>query len=183
MLAADEPCPEDHRFLRGLRWARAPYRFRGTGGALVRAFKLRADLAAGGRLARAMAAVLGRELEGVWRRALLVPVPLHPQKRRTRGFDQAAWLADQVGRRLGLSARPGILARVRATLPQGDPRVTSRERNVAAAFELQKPRAIAGAAVILLDDVCTSGATARACASVLRAGGAGDVALVTACQS
>lgn len=75
------------------------------------------------------------------------------------------------------------LQRVRATLPQGDPRVGSRERNIAQAFSVCSRRGLGGARVVLVDDVFTSGATARACARLLREAGAREVALVTACKS
>jgi predicted amidophosphoribosyltransferase len=88
-----------------------------------------------------------------------------------------------VAARAGLTVEANVLVRRRATLPQGDPRVTSRIRNVEGVFELTRPRRVRGRLVLLLDDVCTSGATARACAAVLRRGGARAVALLTACRA
>ncbi|MFY9345342.1 MAG: hypothetical protein WAT39_22820 [Planctomycetota bacterium] len=118
-----------------------------------------------------------------WRRAVLVPVPLHPARRRRRGFDQTAWLATGLGERLGLEVRLGALARTRPTLPQGDPRVQSRAANVEGAFAVGRPGGVAGRHLILVDDVFTSGATARACAGVLREAGGVAVAVLTACRS
>lgn len=185
-----EPCPggvrcgRDHAMLRGIRWARAPYGYAGTGGALVRRLKLDGDFAAGEILIRAMASrahamVRSRE----WRRALLVSVPLHRSRLRARGFDQAQLLATGIGRALGLAAPAGVLERVRSTLPQGDPRVASRRQNVELAFAVHRPRQVAGFRVILVDDVVTSGSTAQACARRLLEAGALEVALVTACQA
>ncbi len=134
-------------------------------------------------LAAAMAAVITPLLAAQWRRALLVPVPLHRRRRRLRGFDQARLLAAAVARRDGLQVEPAGLRRVVATLPQGDPRVTSRERNVAKAFAAGPATSVAGRRVILVDDVMTSGATPRACAAVLVAMGAAEVALLTACRA
>ncbi|MCB9889882.1 MAG: ComF family protein [Planctomycetes bacterium] len=177
-------CVADHSALRGLAWHVAAFDFHGTGGALVRRFKLDANAAAGHCLARALSRRLGARLAGPWRRACLVPVPLHPSRRRERGFDQAVWLARQVSLRLGGRHLPVCaLARRQATRPQGDPRVLSRERNVADAFVLRTSREVAGKPVVLLDDVFTSGATARACAALLRQAGATAVALATACRS
>jgi ComF family protein len=181
--AADGICPDDHHAIQGLAWARAPFAFAGTGGALVRRFKLDGNAAAGRRLAVAMALAVGDAIHGEWRRAVLVPVPLHWRRRRLRGFDQAAQLARMVAARAGLTVEANVLVRRRATLPQGDPRVTSRIRNVEGVFELTRPRRVRGRLVLLLDDVCTSGATARACAAVLRRGGARAVALLTACRA
>ncbi|MCU0865214.1 MAG: double zinc ribbon domain-containing protein [Planctomycetes bacterium] len=179
-----ETCLDDHRALQNLRFHAAPWRFAGTGGALVRTFKLDGDAAAGRLLARAMALALRRHgLGPKWRRAILVPVPLHAARRRERGFDQAAWLAAAIGQRLALPVEPTVLVRVRATLPQGDPRVLSRAGNVDGAFAVAQPNRIAGRRVILVDDVLTSGATLRQCAALLRAAGATGVGAVTACRS
>jgi len=184
VLVAGERCGSDHRNVANLARAVAPFHYAGTGGALVRRFKLDADAAAGRLLASAMAgAWRSGVVDGGWNRALLVPVPLHWRRRRRRGFDQAAWLARQLGRRLRLAVAPDLLKRNRATLPQGDPRVLSRDGNVAGVFAVTRCRQVAGRRVVLVDDVFTSGATARACAVLLRAAGAAEVAVLTACRS
>ena len=114
---------------------------------------------------------------------VLAPVPLHRARLRQRGFDQAAWLARRVAARLRLRVAVGALARVRATRPQGDPLVTSRAGNVRGAFAVRRAGAVDGRDVLLVDDVFTTGATARACARLLRAAGAQSVSLLTACRS
>lgn len=120
------------------------------------------------------------------RSSVLVPVPLHPRRRHARGFDQALWLADELGRRSGRRVFATALRRVVATRPQGDPVVLSRERNVARAFACGRRgrRSLVGRRVILIDDVATSGATARACARVLKDEvGVEAVGLVTAVRA
>lgn len=184
-LAEEEGrCVADHDLIRGIAWHVAAFEFHGTGGSLVRRFKLDANAAAGHWLARAMSLRVNEVMVGRWRRAPLVPVPLHSARRRRRGFDQAHWLACQVAGRLG--GRHEVLqALIRkvSTLPQGDPRVLSRERNVAAAFEVRPSIRVQGMSIVLVDDVFTSGATARTCARLLREAGAAEVALLTACRS
>jgi predicted amidophosphoribosyltransferase len=120
---------------------------------------------------------------GAGRRAIVVPVPMHRAKRRRRGVDHAALLAELVARRIHRPLSTGVLVRTRATLPQADPRVTSREANVADAFAVARPAAVAGRTVLLVDDVVTSGSTARACTAALRAAGARGVALLTAARA
>lgn len=183
VLAVGAPCGQDHRVLRGIAVARAPLRYRGTAGRLVRRLKFERDPACGLFLSRAMADVLRGWAAGPGRRAMVVSVPLHPRKLRERGLDQAALLAEGVAVRLRLRFRPRVLRRRRDTLPQGDPRVMSRENNVADAFAVRRPAAVRGRLVVLVDDVCTSGHTGRACADVLRAAGATGVALLTAARS
>lgn len=174
-------CLASHARLRGLRQLVAPLRFAGAGGGLVRRFKLAGDVAAGRWLAREMADAW--RVSGQSPRPLLVPVPLHRQRRRQRGFDQARWLALRLGRRLRFSVAPAALRRARATLPQGDVRVLSRAHNVRGAFAIRRPSLVRGRAVLLVDDVFTTGATARACADQLRLAGACSVSILVACRT
>lgn len=183
VLAAGARCIADHRDLQRLAWHAAPWRYAGTGGALVRRFKLDGDAAAGRFVARAMADAARLQAGPDWAGAAIVPVPLHGARLRQRGFDQTAWLAHRLARALGMRCCIGALARRRATPPQGDPRVGSREANVADAFVARRVRALRRRRVVLVDDVFTSGATARECARVLLAAGAREVALLTACRS
>jgi ComF family protein len=175
-------CVADHRWLEGIAWARAPFAYAGTGGALVRRLKLSGDFAALPLLAGAIVDAAATLTTGAWHRAVLVPVPLHPQRRRRRGFDQARLLATAVAERTGAPVA-SCLRRNVATLPQGDPRVTSRERNVEGAFAVARAQAVRGRHAVLIDDVTTSGATVRACARLLRAAGAERVAVLAACRA
>ncbi len=174
-------CSKDHGHLRGLCKLIAPLRFTGTGGRLVRRFKLSGDAAAGRWLARAMTDAY--RISGMMGRPVVVGVPLHRIRRRKRGFDQAEWLARRIAGRLGMREIGDALVRGRATTPQADPRVRSRTDNVRGAFIVREPEQIAGRSVLLVDDVFTSGATARSCARVLRDSGAVSVALLCACVS
>lgn len=183
VYSAGDRCTSDHRLIRGLALCRAPLRYRGTGGDLVRRAKFQHDRAALRFLAREMAGSLEAWARGPGRRALLVSVPLHRRKLRARGLDQAAALAEAVGDRLGLRFAPGAMVRHRDTLPQGDVRVTSRAGNVFGAFGVARPRRLDGRQVVLVDDVRTSGSTALECARVLRAAGVRSVALLTAAQA
>ncbi len=174
-------CTASHAALTHVRQLMAPFRFVGTAGRLVRRFKLDGNAAAGQLLARAMADCCRHQ--GPDGRALLVAVPLHRARRRRRGFDQALWLARAVATRLGLRVASGVLVRCRATRPQGDALVLSRAENVRGAFVVRLPEAVAGRVVVLLDDVFTTGATARTCAKLLRQAGAREVVVLVACRS
>lgn len=136
----------------------------------------------GGRrdLAAPLASALVRTLdESPTAFDVLVPVPLHPWRRWSRGYDQAYLLAAEVGRSLGLPTRRWLV-RQRATPPQGGPGSASRAANVRDAFRAAwfSRRAIADARILLVDDVVTSGATVRECAQVLRAAGAARIAVL-----
>jgi ComF family protein len=106
---------------------------------------------------------------------IVVPVPLSGMRQRTRGYNQAEALARTLGRELGLPVRPAALRRRRHTPPQVRSRdAGERRRNVAGAFQ-GEGNEVAGRAVLLVDDVTTTGATLSACAGALRQAGAGAV--------
>jgi ComF family protein len=112
---------------------------------------------------------------------LVVPVPLHWRRRMARGFDQAEELARWAlvhARRRGQEPAPlghRVLARVRATVPQTDLDAEARAANLAAAFVVRRPELVQGRRVLLIDDVTTTGATARACLQALTDAGAASV--------
>lgn len=104
----------------------------------------------------------------------LVPVPLHPARQRQRGFNQAELLAEDLRRRLRLTPAGGRLVRLRDTPSQVGLDRVRRAENVAGAFRWEG-QDLRGAAVAVIDDVATTGATLEACASALREAGAGAV--------
>jgi ComF family protein len=111
--------------------------------------------------------------------ALLVPVPLHLGRLRTRGFDQAALLARALGRRRGLETAVDVLRRLRETPVQAELGAAARRRNLRDAFEVRALGAVRGRDVVVIDDVLTTGATADACARALRRAGARRVDVFT----
>jgi len=138
----------------------------------------------GGMLAEAIAQLvpeLDAEAE-----TLLVPVPLFRVRRRERGFNQAALLMDEaraVLRRrypkLRLRSAPEAMERTRATESQFALNPAQRRRNVRGAFAVPRPAVVLGRDVVLIDDIYTTGATARACAQALERAGARAVWVAT----
>lgn len=110
--------------------------------------------------------------------AVLVPVPLHPARLRDRGFNQADLIAAELRRRLRLEAAPGRLVRLRDTPSQVGLDRLRRAANVLDAFAWEG-QDLDGAAVAVVDDVATTGATLEACAAALKRGGAGPVTGLT----
>lgn len=104
---------------------------------------------------------------------LVVPVPLHFRRLRERGYNQALQLSRQLGRNLDIPVAPALLRRVRDTAPQQGLDAVSRRSNLKGAFAVAG--VVAGRRLLLVDDVMTTGATARACAGVLRQAGAASV--------
>ncbi|AER54871.1 phosphoribosyltransferase [Pseudoxanthomonas spadix BD-a59] len=133
---------------------------------LVPRFKFHQDLAAG----RLLAELMAQGLVQAERPAALVPVPLHPARLRTRGYDQALELARPVGRALGLPVLSEVLHRRRDTAPQSELDAAARRRNLRGAFAVSSPTALPDH-VAVLDDVMTTGATAHAAARALARAG------------
>jgi ComF family protein len=151
--------------------ARAVARFDGVMRALVHDLKFR-DRHDARRLFGRWLVEAGTEL--LADADLIVPVPLTRWRLLSRRFNQAAILAQEVSLLTGIGAEPMALQRTRRTLPQVGLTRAQRRKNVAGAFAVAadlKPR-IADARVVLIDDVITTGATARACARTLKRAGA-----------
>lgn len=105
----------------------------------------------------------------------IVPVPLHPRRLRERGYNQSSLLAVELGRLTSWPIVEGALLRIRNTPPQTRTKsAEERRRNVAGAFSCPGRR-LSGRHVLLIDDVCTSGATLDACATALKRAGAASV--------
>jgi ComF family protein len=108
---------------------------------------------------------------------LLVPVPLHPDRQRQRGYNQSVLLARALAEALphaGLTVNETAMRRVRATASQTKLDRGQRKQNVTGAFACMDG-AVAGRQVLLIDDVCTTGATLEACALACRQAGAVSV--------
>jgi predicted amidophosphoribosyltransferase len=100
-------------------------------------------------------------------RPVLVPVPLHPRRERSRGYNQAALLAYGVAGHLGLEVDPGLLVRVRHTKSQSTLPADERGGNVEGAFASRPDGAGGPGGIVLVDDLVTTGETAGACARAL----------------
>ena len=164
-LPGDVPVP-----LLQLEWCSA---FRGTTRAALHAIKYQGER----RLAEPLGAALARRWARVGIGAdLLVHVPVHADRARQRGYDQAELIARVAARHLGLPSG-SLLTRERATAAQFDLDRADRAANVAGAFTVRA--ALDGRWILLVDDVVTTGATLAACAVVLEAAGARAVSAIT----
>lgn len=111
---------------------------------------------------------------------LIVPIPLHPERERERGFNQAAMLARAVARSTNLPCDERSLVRhLHTERHRAGMDVRARRESVANAFTVERPRLVRGERILLVDDVFTTGATASACAGVLKEAGASEVFVLT----
>ncbi|MEO8193889.1 MAG: ComF family protein [Gemmatimonadales bacterium] len=152
----------------------------GTGKDIVHALKYDGWL----RVADAMAERMARlawPLDVTDERKAIVPVPLAASRLRERGFNQSQVIAERLSDRWGIPALAHCLQRSSSERSQTELTPAERLSNVAGAFSAPRHAvgSLRGAHVILLDDVITTGATLRACASALFASGARTVSYMT----
>ncbi|WP_106829482.1 ComF family protein [Parabacteroides pacaensis] len=98
---------------------------------------------------------------------LLVPVPLHPRKKRKRGYNQAEWIAKGIASILKIPVNADNLKRVHSTKTQTRKSVYERWTNVQNIFKVEQPEIFENQHVLLVDDVITSGSTMGACAQAI----------------
>jgi ComF family protein len=109
----------------------------------------------------------------------LIPVPLHPKRKRKRGYNQAGLLARSLSRLVGIPCCERALMRVRDTAPQVGLSDSERSRNVRNVFQCVDQAAICGKRLLLIDDVMTTGATLASAAQTLLVSGALRVSTLT----
>jgi ComF family protein len=130
-------------------------------------------------LAAPMGSLMVESLGATIDSEVVVPVPLHSSRERTRGYNQAALLARQVARLAGMSLLDRAVRRTRSTTPLT--KTMHREERLAImrdAFSARRDD-LAGRAILLVDDVVTTGATLDACSEALMAAGAARVDCLT----
>jgi len=149
---------------------------------LVQAFKFegRRDLA------RPLAALLASAYLEAWHREdfeLAVPVPLHPRRRRERGFNQSKLLAAALQEQLMLPYSEAPLCRTRDTPPQVGLPDAERYRNLRSAFRCDRSGMVRGRRILLIDDVMTTGATVSSATEALLDAGARSVSVLTVARA
>ncbi len=167
-------CDDCRSIARPWQAGRAVFGYSGTGRKLVLGLKHgdRADIA------RAAGPWMARAGEGFWDDdPLIIPVPLHRWRLASRRFNQSALLAQALAREIGLTCVPDALRRARPTPSQDGRDRDARFRNVVDAIAPNGSRAdpIRGRAVVLVDDVMTSGATLASAAEACRKAGSGPI--------
>ena len=161
-------CQERQPAFEGIR---APFLFQGPIKVAVYEFKHHGVKAAALEFGQLLADYLKQQpLAG----DVIIPVPLHPRRLRGRGYNQSALLAKELGKLTGFRVESRLLTRKKDALPQVHTASKNQRRdNVEGSFSCSGQ--VSGKAVILVDDVATTGSTLSACAAALKSSGASSV--------
>ncbi|MGH9720324.1 MAG: ComF family protein [Bryobacteraceae bacterium] len=133
-------------------------------------------------LARPLGEFLWRALPLSTEADAVVPMPLHWKRRYQRGFNQAELLAREVARRRRIPVWNAV-RRMRNTPSQTELTSAQRRKNMEGAFCLTRRADVEGKKILLVDDVMTTGASASACASIIKRGGARSVTVLTVARA
>jgi len=166
-----EPCGQCQRHAPAFTATVAPYLYRWPMNKLVQTLKFSQGLAEG----RLLGVLLAAAVSAAEKPDVIVPMPLHPERLRERGFNQAMEIARPVSRSLGIPLSTNILHRVLQTAPQTELKGSARVANVRGAFQATARRT--PPRVALIDDVITTGATVDEAARSLRRAGAREVTI------
>ncbi|MCK4307540.1 ComF family protein [candidate division WOR-3 bacterium] len=165
-----------HEFTR----ARALGEYKDVLSSLIRLFKYSHKLSIGRKLGGMLSTVLKND-EIMNYSDALIAVPLYPVRERARGYNQSDIIAREVSNYTGIPKLNGILCRIRPTKSQTELSKEKRKLNVKDAFMVKADEQIKWKKLVLIDDVCTTGATLDECAKELYQAGANEVyALVVA---
>ena len=155
-----------------IEWMEAWGCYRGSMERVLRAFKFKRHDFFADPLAELVERML--RLRGDLDFDAVIPVPMHRAKVRRRGYNQAELLARALARRIGVRCEPALLTKTRDLDAQSKLARDARAKNVRGAF--LAPDRAASRRILLVDDVCTTGETIRACAGELVRAGAARVA-------
>ncbi len=165
-------CLEHPAMIEGIR---SPFLFEGPLREAVHRMKYRGWRAAAPILGGLLAGYLeDHKIPAQSNGQVLVPVPLHPRRLRSRGYNQSHLLAKEAGKLLDMPVRQDLVKRATDSPPQVEARSREQRRaNVAGSFDAAA--GVEGLSILLVDDVATTGSTIMACAAALKEAGAASV--------
>ena len=158
--------------------ARAAIIYDGPGKELIHTFKYNFKI----QLRRPLALLIVENLSPFvmsWRPDLIVPVPLHVKRLKSRGFNQSALLGEVLACEWRIPLLRRAMRRIRWTEPQMSLTAELRKTNVKGAFNAPDAEVVSGKRVLLLDDVMTTGSTVEECSKVLKKAEASQVLVIT----
>lgn len=157
--------------------ARAVGPYEGCHRQLIKQYKFMEKKFLAWSMAKMMAQVVQANRE-YWPLDIVIPVPMSREGLLRRGFNQSEMLAARIARILGVRFEPHVLERVKDSAPQRELSREAREKNLLHAFAVNKPERVEGKSILLVDDVYTTGSTAKECTRTLLEAGARRVGVI-----
>ena len=130
-----------------------------------------------GYLAKNVAAIMRGSVENLGDHDIMIPVPMHKDKQKTRGFCQTTLICERLSEDTGIPLVKGKLVRARNTKPMSGLEPLERKKNIRDAFSVTGAGEISGKRILLIDDLLTTGSTADECSRILKNAGAEKVSL------
>ena len=109
----------------------------------------------------------------------IIPVPIHPKRKRKRGFNQAELVAKEIGSKLDIPVETNVLYKLVHNPPQSSLNKEKRKRNILQVYRLRNQYLIQGKKVLLLDDIYTTGNTVEACSRVIQQASVKKIGVLT----
>lgn len=110
---------------------------------------------------------------------IIIPVPIHKNRRKTRGYNQTELIAKNIAKELNLNFMNNILIKKRNIIPQSQLSKIERKLNIKNAFCLQHADLIKNKKILIIDDIYTTGTTVNECAKLLKAEGCNKIGIMT----
>jgi ComF family protein len=110
-----------------------------------------------------------------WKIDLIIPIPLHQLKKAERGYNQSFYVAEGIGKILGIAFSDKVVKRIKYTESQTTMTLDERRQNISGAFKVIKRNAVNSKTILIIDDVITTGATISECGKILLEEGAEDI--------
>ena len=110
---------------------------------------------------------------------IIIPVPIHAKRKRTRGYNQTELIAKEIAKKLNIEPMKGNLVKTKNIKPQSELGRKERKQNIKNVFEVKKWEEIKSKKIIIFDDIYTTGSTVNECARVLKESGAQKIGVIT----
>ncbi|MBQ7724592.1 MAG: ComF family protein [Lachnospiraceae bacterium] len=178
--AGKEYCPDCENVRHGFERAVSAFVYNDAMQDAIFRFKYQGRQEYADFFAESMSKYLGRELRGFGAEAL-IPVPLHKDRLKKRGYNQAVLLSERLGKIMGIRVEKDLVKRVRATAPQKTLTREERRKNLKKAFKLSG-NGVKLTKVIIVDDIYTTGSTVDEISDLLRVAGVRSVYVATVCS-
>lgn len=110
---------------------------------------------------------------------IMIPVPIHNNRKRKRGYNQSELIAKEIGKKLNIPVISNCLVKIKNVVPQSTLNKEQRKQNIKGVYQVKKEETIKGKRIVLVDDIFTTGSTLEECSKMLKQAGASKIGIFT----